>query len=78
MGRPTSLLLLETAKAFGASLLAEWNSNGTVDDLVHNVKYQIVKYGATNGDEVGDRESRLRLEDYGDVHTPRYETTFQR
>ncbi|KAF4626857.1 hypothetical protein G7Y89_g11298 [Cudoniella acicularis] len=77
IGRPTSLSPLETAKAFGAPLLAECNSNDTVEDLVQNAKHQIVKYGATKEDEVGDRGSRLRLEDYGEVHTPRSETTFQ-
>jgi hypothetical protein len=68
---------LETAKAFAAPLLAKCNSNDTVEDIVHNVKHQIVKYGATKGDELGDLGSRLRLEEYGEVHTPKSETTFQ-
>jgi hypothetical protein len=42
---------LETAKAFGAPLLANCNSNDTVEGLVHNVEDQIVKYGATKGDD---------------------------
>jgi hypothetical protein len=77
LGRATTLSPLETAKAFGAPLLAKWNSNDTVENLVHNVKHQIVKYGATLGDELGDRGSRLGLEEYGEVHTPRSETIFQ-
>jgi hypothetical protein len=69
---------LETAKAFGAPLLAKCNSNDTVEDLVNNVKDQIVKSGATKGDQPGDRGSRLRLEEYGEVHTPRSRTIFEK
>ncbi|KAN0110978.1 hypothetical protein V8E51_007365 [Hyaloscypha variabilis] len=78
IGRPTTLSPLETAKAFGAPLLAKCNSNDTVEDLVHNVKDQIVKYGATKGGQLGDRGSRLRLEEYGEVDTPRSRTIFEK
>jgi polyhydroxyalkanoate synthesis regulator phasin len=67
---------LETANAFEAPLLANCNSNDTVEELVHKVKDQVVKYGVINGDESGDRKSKLRLRGYKEVYTPSSGTIF--
>lgn len=53
---------LETAKAFGAPLLEEYNSNMKVEDLIKNGEYRMVRYGTFQCQDGGSGDV-LRLAD---------------
>lgn len=76
IGRPTTLSPLETAKAFGAPLLAECNSNATIKEIVQSVKEKHVKYGVREMDDSGDNASMLQLASGNEVYTPRSGAAF--
>jgi 2-phosphoglycerate kinase len=77
IGRKTTLSPLETAKAFGAPLLADYNSNETVDELVRKVEKQTVQYGASQLDDGSRNWGKLRLAEHGSVVPPKRESTFK-
>ena len=78
IGRPTTLSPLETAKAFGAPLLAECNSNDKVRDLIKNVGDRNVQYGTMRWRGKWDNEVTLRLAEVGTVDNVRTGTIFTR
>ncbi|KAL3418871.1 hypothetical protein PVAG01_09092 [Phlyctema vagabunda] len=78
IGRPTTLSPLETAKAFGAPLLAECNSNATIKEIVRCVNDKHVRYGVGKMDDLRDDVSMLQLAEGDEVYTPRSGMAFQR
>ncbi|CZR68352.1 uncharacterized protein PAC_18251 [Phialocephala subalpina] len=69
IGRPTTLSPLETAKAFGAPLLAEYNSNEKAEDLIKSIENKKVQYGIMRWRGEWDSEITLRLAEVGMFRT---------
>ncbi|KAE9378501.1 hypothetical protein N431DRAFT_302183, partial [Stipitochalara longipes BDJ] len=78
IGRPTTLSPLETAKAFGTPLLAECNSNATIQEIVRRVEDKHVKYGVGKMDDSWDNASMLQLAGGDGVYTPTSGVAFER
>jgi hypothetical protein len=69
---------LETAKAFGSPLLAEYNSNEEAKDLIKSVEHRNVQYGTMRWRGKWDSEITLRLAEVGMVDNIRSGTIFTR
>jgi hypothetical protein len=69
---------LETAKAFGAPLFAEYNPNERAKSLVESVEHRNIQYGTMRLRGNWDLETTLQLAEVGTVENAVTRMVFRR